>query len=1077
MIADIARNSGIHPDHFAEWTTELTPEAMAVFMTTEAEEDIDPNRYLAAFEGGGLMLHNALTGVDALYPFNRDCPLGKYPIPTGSELPVWAPRIDGVLGRTWKQVAESGERIYLVEGYKKAMAAISALGVPAIALPGTWFKKADEGKARKIPAGLKPFVDGRQIVLCFDRETNPATRARVEMGLFSCANELQWLTKNVFIAELPTVDGLTKTGLDDYILNCGANNAKRILENALPYHQAHLRYLESCGQANYQPQYNIREEWFGNSALELPETGIVGIRLPKGRGKTSGTFRKLKGTKSPIVMLCPLQRLRLSAKRQARKADIQLLEFAVDHPDIAEMSMKEIRDGKHRDKNFVLCAESAKRLSIAMLQGATVIIDEARQLATSMLESGTMKAEARANTFETLRIILPHAKRLILLDADLDDSTIEFWKSLSDQRFSKRTVTLIADGLEKPTGFDFEMLGSTYEMAISKATQLVAAGYRVLISVDSLKYSKAAAITAQQQCSSAKVLEVNSETCSQQSVQAFFDNPDREVKRYNLVIASPSMRTGVSIEVPQCFDAIFVIAGGRIYSDADISQAAWRVRDKTIPRFIYTPQYWDHSMAHRLSSSKKATDVIHQLRGNLDRTSSNYTNYGFLSAIDNLQNVVVAEYYDSELKFHANQIALYNISLGNLREYTRARFLNEGCNEGSLLSKFDVGDTQRVSCHAIQHIHQTVKADSLEALVTAPVNNSTLSNLLKTGNHSPQQKAQVTATLTSNYFGHTNPPTTMEINAYLNQQDNIDLIIASFTSEEGYATFGQSIIRAQRDGMFVLAGDINTSARAGQLIKHLNIPQLLLQAWDAPLELTDEMVKTVYKQTRARKKLPPFKPLLGVSAPRDLGRVRAFLNPVLRKLGFEVKSKKSNDIRTYILSPTGPLLTLAERRYKARLGLDVELFPSLSDECHLDSGNRLQNPVVADDSSNRHPDRRVLLRKQNKLAPSSPLSGWPNYEPEVVQQSALKIWIKFPELAKSWLLDISRVEALTARETGGKTTYKLTGQHSDTHVEAVRNGNNGGGKMIPFSELEIGMKRRTLSAMKQAINEELLGDF
>jgi hypothetical protein len=81
------------------------------------------------------------------------------------------------------------------------------------------------------------------------------------------------------------------------------------------------------------------------------------------------------------------------------------------------------------------------------------------------------------------------------------------------------------------------------------------------------------------------ILLINSETSSGTDEANFIRDPNTYAHLYDVVIATPSLTTGVSIEVAH-FDKVYGIFYGTAYDDADAAQALARVRSN-IPRLVW----------------------------------------------------------------------------------------------------------------------------------------------------------------------------------------------------------------------------------------------------------------------------------------------------------------------------------------------------------------------------------------------------------------------------------------------------------------------------------------------------------
>ena len=138
----------------------------------------------------------------------------------------------------WEWFLTTGIPLIITEGVKKACSLISA-SYPAIALNGVWgfgtnikdeFKnveKDDRGKSLKtIHPDLEPFLDGREIVLAFDRDINPETVRMVEAAKAAFVRSLDG--EGIEITDLKWRN---PKGIDDYLAAKKEKGLDRIYAN------------------------------------------------------------------------------------------------------------------------------------------------------------------------------------------------------------------------------------------------------------------------------------------------------------------------------------------------------------------------------------------------------------------------------------------------------------------------------------------------------------------------------------------------------------------------------------------------------------------------------------------------------------------------------------------------------------------------------------------------------------------------------------------------------------------------------------------------------------------------------
>ncbi|HEY9663576.1 MAG TPA: hypothetical protein V6C65_34445, partial [Allocoleopsis sp.] len=101
------------------------------------------------------------------------------------------------------------------------------------------------------------------------------------------------------------------------------------------------------------------------------------------------------------------------------------------------------------------------------------------------------------------------------------------------------------------------------------------------VCTDSKGYSKTIAAILEEQAPEKRLLVINADTSGGDCEREFIQSPDTVLNRheYDVVIASPSMATGVSIERQGVIQKVYGIFTGVSATDADMSQALGRVRE------------------------------------------------------------------------------------------------------------------------------------------------------------------------------------------------------------------------------------------------------------------------------------------------------------------------------------------------------------------------------------------------------------------------------------------------------------------------------------------------------------------
>lgn len=133
----------------------------------------------------------------------------------------------------WAALLQDTSRALLItEGELKAACA-TLRGYPTIGLGGVYsWRSAERGEAF-LPELVEIAWKGRNVFIVFDSDA--ATKHQVQQAMRHLAATLTGYGAQPFIAKLPTMPGLEKTGLDDFLLVRGKDALQRVLDEAEPY--------------------------------------------------------------------------------------------------------------------------------------------------------------------------------------------------------------------------------------------------------------------------------------------------------------------------------------------------------------------------------------------------------------------------------------------------------------------------------------------------------------------------------------------------------------------------------------------------------------------------------------------------------------------------------------------------------------------------------------------------------------------------------------------------------------------------------------------------------------------------
>jgi len=495
-------------------------------------------------------------------------------------------------------LANSNIPIIITEGAKKA-AALLSIGYVAIALPGIWNGRRVDliSKTASLIPDLQPFViDGRKFYFSFDQDTKPQTVATVNLAIKKTAQLLRNEGKSHVLV---ITWNAPQKGVDDLIIAQGVTAFEQAYSNALTLEQwSWITRKQASLKIPAFVQINIAD--LSTIGLELPHTGIIAICSGKGTGKTKLIAQNAAKDER---MLCLTHRIFLGRSLAQRLG-------------YTWRSDADKGNGYYLDENgsptwrLGLCVESLLTIRPFQFVGATVIIDEVCQVLKALLTSSTCNKEGRRPAIlARFADIIKVASRVIIADADLEDFVIDYIKALR----SEEKVYLIRNEYQLP-GYDCTIYDSSDHSSIIADTVASAKnGQRLLITIDSLKTSNVIAKLLESGVSRDRILIINSETVNQNEQREYVKQINEKLPLYDIVIATPSMSTGVSIETAW-FDAVMGIFYG-VVNDADIAQALARVRHP-VPRHIWVAKCGNNFCS--VSKSQYPSVILRELKTRWD---------------------------------------------------------------------------------------------------------------------------------------------------------------------------------------------------------------------------------------------------------------------------------------------------------------------------------------------------------------------------------------------------------------------------------------------------------------------------
>ena len=490
--------------------------------------------------------------------------------------------------------------LHVAEGAKKGNALLSA-GYAACALPGITMgirtQKDERGKitARHLLPELVPLVKGRFVYIDFDQESKEKTRLNVRKATFTLG---RLLGKNEALAvRVNEWERSLGKGCDDVISQQGKATWDSIVSKAQNFHKwAQWDY----SMLSFEPSLRVNQRYLD---LDLPSLQpLIAIKSMQGTGKTEMIARRCHEAieiGQPVFLLTHRESLAKSLSprlgvpyRTERCPQGKILGFS--------LCVDSLRP-KPQGFNYIAWENSEP----------LVILDESEQVIWHLLNGSTEVKKYRVEILHQLRQLLTLSVnkavhkwgQIILADAHLSDLSINFVKAMT--REPGLTPWVIVNDW-KPEGWDVTSYQEDKpEHWHSDLVRHIEAGGKPLIVSSSQKAkSPCGTVVLEAHIKSnvrdksdgskkgrkLRVLRLDAETLGDPNHPAYqaMANLDETLSAYDVVVASPSIETGVSINLEGHFDSVWGYSAGNLPA-INLVQMLWRLRDE-VPRYLWVRQ-------------------------------------------------------------------------------------------------------------------------------------------------------------------------------------------------------------------------------------------------------------------------------------------------------------------------------------------------------------------------------------------------------------------------------------------------------------------------------------------------------
>jgi hypothetical protein len=250
-----------------------------------------------------------------------------------------------------------------------------------------------------------------------------------------------------------------------------------------------------------------------------------------------------------------------------------------------------------------------------------VIMDESEQVIWHALNSGTCQ-RSRVTILRQLKTLLSNvlqgSGRVFLADADLSDLSIDFVRSLSGYDSDPFVVVNEWRPGDESRCNIYNYSGTNPSGLVAALEKHIDKGGRPLVVVSAQKTkskwgSRTLETHLQKKYPDKKILRIDSETISDPDHPAYgcIAHLDEILPEYDIVIASPSIETGVSIDIKGHFTSVWAIFQG-VQSESSARQALFRLREP-VSRHIWAASHGIGQIGNGSTSVKSLLASQHKL--------------------------------------------------------------------------------------------------------------------------------------------------------------------------------------------------------------------------------------------------------------------------------------------------------------------------------------------------------------------------------------------------------------------------------------------------------------------------------
>lgn len=369
-------------------------------------------------------------------------------------------------------------------------------------------------------------------------------------------NDTRFFVANTLVPKTPALELLGLDGLVSALADAMVANPHSTLSRHS--YEVEFRRVLAYGYAGYTPRkltkdalisahtpVTVTGRYILPTHLSAP-TPVVALRSPMGTGKSTAIGAHLAANPDAPVRAVAPRRALVRAMAQAWG----LVHYTEDSAD--------------RAKRLATTLHSLWKAT--PVDGQILVIDEAEQ----SLEVLTHEVDAglQAQAYDALLAHVRAASQIILADAHLGYKT---QRLIELAGIDPEDVTLVVNPW-RPANRAIEVLTGANEawneteaegmnILMGAIPDAIRTGAPVFVACTARAIAERTALAVESKHPTARTILITQKTVSEPHVQAFMTEPNAHANLYDVIIASPSVQSGVSIDVPVSLAIIFARSG------------------------------------------------------------------------------------------------------------------------------------------------------------------------------------------------------------------------------------------------------------------------------------------------------------------------------------------------------------------------------------------------------------------------------------------------------------------------------------------------------------------------------------